>query len=113
MYAFDYQRPGTKDAAKSAGAGAGVRYLAGGQSLVQAMRLRLSQSDRLVDLFDASRFENEGTLPFDVDRYRTRVVYDFLTHAGIAAEWSRDNYEENAPFGAFDADRYGLFLRYH
>ncbi len=63
--------------------------------------------------FNASRFENEGTLPFDVDRYRTRVVYDFLTHAGIAAEWSRDNYEENAPFGAFDADRYGLFFRYH
>jgi len=50
MYAFDYQRPGTKDAAKSAAAGTGVRYLAGGQSLVQAMRLRLSQSDRLVDL---------------------------------------------------------------
>jgi carbon-monoxide dehydrogenase medium subunit len=50
MYAFDYQRPSTKDAAKSAAAGTGVRYLAGGQSLVQAMRLRLSQSDRLIDL---------------------------------------------------------------
>jgi carbon-monoxide dehydrogenase medium subunit len=50
MYAFDYQRPSTADAARSAAAGAGVRYLAGGQSLVQAMRLRLSQSDRLVDL---------------------------------------------------------------
>ena len=50
MYAFEYQRPSTKDAAKSAASGAGVRYLAGGQSLVQAMRLRLSQSDRLVDL---------------------------------------------------------------
>jgi len=50
MYAFDYQRPSTRDAAKSAATGADTRYLAGGQSLVQAMRLRLSQSERLVDL---------------------------------------------------------------
>ena len=49
MYAFDYQRPASGDAATSALGGDG-RYLAGGQSLVQAMRLRLSQSDRLVDL---------------------------------------------------------------
>jgi carbon-monoxide dehydrogenase medium subunit len=50
MYAFDYQRPATRDAAKSAASGGDVRYLAGGQSLIQAMRLRLSQSERLVDL---------------------------------------------------------------
>lgn len=50
MYAFDYQRPTSRDAAKSAAAGADTRFLAGGQSLIQAMRLRLSQSERLVDL---------------------------------------------------------------
>ena len=50
MYAFEYQRPTSRDAAKSAAAGADTRYLAGGQSLIQAMRLRLSQSERLVDL---------------------------------------------------------------
>jgi carbon-monoxide dehydrogenase medium subunit len=50
MYAFDYQRPASRDAAKAAAAGADARYLAGGQSLIQAMRLRLSQSERLVDL---------------------------------------------------------------
>ncbi|MEP6739664.1 MAG: xanthine dehydrogenase family protein subunit M [Caldimonas sp.] len=50
MYAFDYQRPTSRDAAKAAAAGADTRYLAGGQSLIQAMRLRLSQSERLVDL---------------------------------------------------------------
>jgi len=60
----------------------------------------------------ASRYENEGTLPFNIDRYRARLVYDFLAHTGVAAEWSRDNYEEDVPFGAFDADRYGLFFRY-
>ncbi len=50
MYAFDYQRPTSRDAAKAAATGADTRYLAGGQSLIQAMRLRLSQSERLVDL---------------------------------------------------------------
>ena len=50
MYGFDYQRPASRDAAKSAASGADARYLAGGQSLIQAMRLRLSQSERLVDL---------------------------------------------------------------
>ncbi len=49
MYAFEYQRPASRDAAKAAVTG-DSRYLAGGQSLIQAMRLRLSQSERLVDL---------------------------------------------------------------
>jgi carbon-monoxide dehydrogenase medium subunit len=49
MYAFEYQRPTGRDAAKAAATG-DTRYLAGGQSLIQAMRLRLSQSERLVDL---------------------------------------------------------------
>ncbi len=50
MYGFEYQRPTSRDAAKGAATGADTRYLAGGQSLIQAMRLRLSQSERLVDL---------------------------------------------------------------
>jgi aerobic carbon-monoxide dehydrogenase medium subunit len=49
MYAFDYQRPSSAAAAASAISG-DARYLAGGQSLVQAMKLRLSSSERLVDL---------------------------------------------------------------
>ena len=49
MYAFDYQRPASVTDAKTAASG-DARYLAGGQSLIQAMRLRLSQSERLVDL---------------------------------------------------------------
>ena len=49
MYSFDYQRPA--DRAAAAGAAKGdARYLAGGQSLIQAMKLRLSNSERLVDL---------------------------------------------------------------
>ncbi len=51
MHAFQYHRPSsTKDAvslAKSKGEG---RYLAGGQSLVQAMKLRLTSPSDLIDL---------------------------------------------------------------
>ena len=49
MYPFEYQRPADAAAARTALVG-DARYLAGGQSLVQAMRLRLSRADRLVDL---------------------------------------------------------------
>ena len=44
MYAFEYQRPSSVDAAAAATQGADARYLAGGQSLVQAMKLRLSSA---------------------------------------------------------------------
>jgi carbon-monoxide dehydrogenase medium subunit len=49
MYSFDYQRPRSRADAVAAAQGE-ARYLAGGQSLVQAMKLRLSSSERLVDL---------------------------------------------------------------
>jgi carbon-monoxide dehydrogenase medium subunit len=49
MYAFDYQNPSTAAAAIGLAKG-DARYLAGGQSLVQAMKLRLSQTGTLVDL---------------------------------------------------------------
>lgn len=49
MYAFEYKRPATvKDAVGAASGDA--RYLAGGQSLVQSMRLRLASAPTLVDL---------------------------------------------------------------
>ncbi|HEX4234200.1 MAG TPA: xanthine dehydrogenase family protein subunit M [Caldimonas sp.] len=78
MYAFDYQRPATRDAAKSAASGGDVRYLAGGQSLIQAMRLRLSQSERLVDLGGIAdlrqiRADNNGV-----------TIGAMATHASVA-----------------------------
>ena len=79
MYAFDYQRPASRDAAKAAAAGADARYLAGGQSLIQAMRLRLSQSERLVDLggiadLKAIKADGNGV-----------TVGAMATHASVAA----------------------------
>jgi len=50
MYNFQYQRPGDRAAASAAAKAANARYLAGGQTLIQAMKLRLSSSDALVDL---------------------------------------------------------------
>jgi aerobic carbon-monoxide dehydrogenase medium subunit len=50
MYPFDYQRPADRASAAAAVQGANARYLAGGQTLIQAMKLRLSSSDTLVDL---------------------------------------------------------------
>jgi carbon-monoxide dehydrogenase medium subunit len=51
MHAFQYHRPSsTKDAAAAGAKGADVKYLAGGQSLVQAMKLRLASPTDLVDL---------------------------------------------------------------
>ncbi len=50
MYSFDYQRPGDRAAAAAAAKSSDARYLAGGQTLIQAMKLRLSSSERLVDL---------------------------------------------------------------
>ena len=51
MHAFHYHRPSNaKDAVSLVNKNAEGRYLAGGQSLVQAMKLRLSSPSDLVDL---------------------------------------------------------------
>jgi aerobic carbon-monoxide dehydrogenase medium subunit len=51
MHAFEYHRPAsTKDALSLAAKISEGRYLAGGQSLVQAMKLRLSSPTDLIDL---------------------------------------------------------------
>jgi carbon-monoxide dehydrogenase medium subunit len=51
MHAFEYHRPSsTKDALGLAGKKPEGKFLAGGQSLVQAMKLRLSSPTDLIDL---------------------------------------------------------------
>jgi carbon-monoxide dehydrogenase medium subunit len=51
MHAFEYHRPASaKEAVSLVGKKDEARYLAGGQSLVQAMKLRLSSPSDLVDL---------------------------------------------------------------
>lgn len=51
MYAFDYRRPGTvAEADLALKAAPGAKLLAGGQTLLPAMKLRLAQPGALVDL---------------------------------------------------------------
>jgi len=78
MYSFDYQRPDSKAAAAAALSG-DARYLAGGQSLVQAMKLRLSQSERLVDLGGVSDLKGITVAN------NTVTIGAMTTHASVAA----------------------------
>lgn len=78
MYSFDYQRPANANAAAAAFQG-DARYLAGGQSLVQAMRLRLSSSERLVDLGGATELRG-----IRIDGNNV-VIGATTTHATVAA----------------------------
>jgi aerobic carbon-monoxide dehydrogenase medium subunit len=78
MYAFEYQRPASRADAVAAAQGE-ARYLAGGQSLVQAMKLRLSSPERLVDL--GSIAELKG-----IRRDGNNLVIGAMTtHAAVAS----------------------------
>ena len=80
MHAFEYHRPNsTKDAIALAEKKPEGRYLAGGQSLVQAMKLRLSSPTDLVDLnaiSDLKTLKVEGS---------TVVIGAMVRHAEVAA----------------------------
>ena len=76
MYAFDYKLP---TALADATAGGDSRYLAGGQSLIQAMKLRLSSSEALVDLGALADLRAIGV---DGD---TLVIGAMATHASVAS----------------------------
>jgi aerobic carbon-monoxide dehydrogenase medium subunit len=78
MYAFEYKRPASVADAKAA-VGGDARYLAGGQSLIQAMKLRLSQSEALVDLGAVP-----GLKSIKVDG-GTITIGAMCTHAAVAS----------------------------
>jgi len=77
MYSFEYQRPADR-AAAAAALQSDSRYLAGGQSLVQAMKLRLSSSERLVDLGGVADLKG-----IKVDGSNV-VIGAMTTHAAVA-----------------------------
>ena len=78
MYPFQYQRPASIEAATAAHQG-DARYLAGGQSLVQAMKLRLSSAETLIDL---SNIPVMTGIAVDGGRL---VVGAMARHAAVAA----------------------------
>lgn len=60
---------------------------------------------------DVMQFENNGSIPFTLDRNRVRLYADVATHFGVIGEWANDDYDESSPFGEYSADRYGVYLR--
>jgi carbon-monoxide dehydrogenase medium subunit len=79
MYAIDFQQPKTLADAASLLASSGGRPLAGGQSLVAAMKLRLSQPGTLIDLSGIADLKG-------IRRDGDRLVIGAMTrHAEVAS----------------------------
>lgn len=79
MYAFNFERPSSvADAARQAAAG-GTKLLAGGQTLLASMKLRLANPEKLVDLggiAELAGIRREGS---------TLVIGAMTRHADVAA----------------------------
>lgn len=65
MYSFEYQKPATLADAVKAGGG-DTRFLAGGQSLVQSMKLRLASAPTLIDLGGLAELRGIKVSPTEV-----------------------------------------------
>ncbi len=86
MYTFDYQRPGSRDAAIAAAQGE-ARFLAGGQSLVQAMRLRTATPQAVVDLAGVAELSEQVVVTDQLITIGARVTHGaLLKHPLIASE---------------------------
>ncbi len=77
MYSFDYERPSGIDAAASA-VGEDDKYLAGGQSFLPTLKLRLAQVDKLVDLGGISDLVGISVSGSEV------TIGAMTTHAAVA-----------------------------
>jgi len=79
MYAFDYHRPSSiKEAASLARKNADARLIAGGQSLVPALKLRLARVPALIDLADLPELRGVSLVGTSV------VVGAMARHAEVA-----------------------------
>ena len=59
---------------------------------------------------NVTRFENDGTYPFKLNRYNGRVTLPLKSRYGLAIEYNKDRYVERTSLD-YDATRWGLFLR--
>ncbi|MDR5810415.1 xanthine dehydrogenase family protein subunit M [Caballeronia sp. LZ019] len=80
MYTFDYQRPNEAQAAVAAiSADGDAKFLAGGQSLLPTMRLRLAQPSALVDV---TRIASMKTVTLDAGKL---TIGGAMCHAQVAS----------------------------
>lgn len=77
MYAFDYERPASIDDAKAALTG-DAKLLAGGQTLLPTLKLRLAQHEKIVDLGAVADLKG---IRKDGDKL---IVGAMATHAAVA-----------------------------
>lgn len=60
-----------------------------------------------------STLENTGSYPFQMDRASARLAVDLSTSISVAGEYENWDYSEAMfPVADYDADRWGLFLRW-
>jgi len=61
----------------------------------------------------ASRYTNEGDMPFDLDRAWGRIDVGINDAIGVYAQYESREYDETLlPIADYSADRYGLFIRW-
>jgi len=89
--AFDYRRPGSVDEALQAisGAAGGVKILAGGQSLLPLLKMRLASADTLVDIGRLTELRQQRELPdggYEVGALTTYADILATTKLGWVAE---------------------------
>ena len=61
---------------------------------------------------DLTHFDNEGSLPFELERSRAVLTVMVRETLGVGAEYARDEYSEDLlPVADYEAARYSLFLR--
>ena len=61
----------------------------------------------------ASRYSNDGDLPFDLDRTYGRIDVQITEAIGVYGQYESREYSETLlPVADYSADRYGLFLRW-
>lgn len=81
-----------------------------GEMIEGSLRWRL---DRFTLWAGYSSLDNDGSLPFSLDRTFGRLGYDFSSAWGASVEYESNEYsEELLPLADFDAERYAVFVRW-
>lgn len=99
--AFDYQRPATLDDALRAigGAHSGVKVIAGGQSLLPLLKLRLASAETLVDIGRLAELKGLGELPDGGYEIGALVTYAEVL-AATKLGWTAEAIEQIGDVGA-------------
>lgn len=85
-------------------------YAEDGESIESSVLARL---DELTIDVGMNRYRNRGSMPFELDRFFARFDVTLTEQLGVYAQLERREYDESSlPQAYFDADRYGLFLRW-